>query len=467
MRPLRLVPPALGVLLATHASALGAAGGGSGSFGGGGGGGGGGFSGGGGGGFGGGGTGQGDPFGVLIIFVIVILIVIVSSLRQRRTRKRMAGMRDPANAERRDRSTEGVRTRRVQEVLGKAYVAAEDDPKFAADRVVPEAEALFRAIQLAWDARDEDALRGMVGPELMAEWSRRLADFRAKGWHNRVYVHDPVRIEYVGITNLAGHQEDRVVVRVSALTDDWVVDSRNNIIHLDGMTDRRAAIREFWTLAPRGDRWVLMSIEQEMEGEHHLSRPIVPEPVEDPRLSDEALVEAASRDRVDPRTIAELADLDFDGDALTAARDMSLVDRRFDPGVIEAAARRIVAAWAEAVDGEDAPLLEIADRDAVQDMLHPGDPSERTRLVVRGPRIDGIHVLAVDAGRVPPLVTVGADIRGVWFIEDRDTTDVLSGDRDTLRRFRQTWTLALADDPDTPWRAVRTAPAAAGGTGPG
>ena len=40
--------------------------------------------------------------------------------------------------------------------------------------------------------------------------------------------------------------------------------------------------------------------------------------------------------------------------------DLSLADARFAPDVLEAAARRAVAAWAEAVDGDDAALLEVA-----------------------------------------------------------------------------------------------------------
>lgn len=453
MRPSRQLASASAVLLAGATHAMGAAGSGSGSYGGGGGAGGGFSSSGGSGSY---GTGSGDPRVVLVIFAIVIVIVILSALKQRRLRRKMAGMRDPAVAERRDRQTEAARRERVEEIVGKSHVAAEDDPMFAADRVVPEAEALFRAVQAAWDARDENRLRQLVGEDLMREWSLRLADFARKGWHNRVWVHGAVRIEYMGITNLAGTAEDRVVVRVSALTDDYVVERDGDAVHLDGMTDRRAAIREYWTLAPREGRWTLVSIEQELEGDHHLRAPIVPEPAEDPRMSDQALVEAASEARIDDARIADLADLDFDGSALTAARDMSLVDRRFDPGVIEASARRLVAAWAEAVDGDDGPLLAVADLDAVRDMLHPEDPVARTRLVVRGPRIQGIHVVAVDASRIPALVTVTADIEGVWFIENRDTTDVVAGDRDRAQPFTRTWTLALSDIPDTPWRAVRT-----------
>lgn len=445
----------IALLVATPA--WGAAGGGSGGFGGGGGGG---FSGGGGGGFGGGGggtgTASGDPRVILVVFLFIVVMIVVSSLQQRRRRRKMAGMRDPAVAAKRDARTEDARRRRVQEVHGKSFVAAEDDPVFAADHVVPAAEALFRAVQAAWDARDVPALRAMVGDDLMTEWERRLDDFRRRGWHNRVTVEGPVRVEYVGITNRAGAEEDRVVVRISATVQDYVLARDGSVVTLDGMTSRTAAIREFWTLARRDGRWTLLSIEQELEGEHQLRAPIVAEPAEDPRMADEAMVEVANEGRIDARRIAELADLDFEGSALTAARDMSLVDRRFDPNVIEVAARRVVAAWAEAVDGDDAALMAVADAGAVREMLHPGDPSGRTRLVVRGPVVRSIRVESLDAANVPARMVVRADIVGVRFIEDRDTTDVVAGDRENAQAFTQTWTLVLTEAPDTPWRVVDT-----------
>ena len=54
--------------------------------------------------------------------------------------------------------------------------------------------------------------------------------------------------------------------------------------------------------------------------------------------------------------IAEVADLDFAGDAHAAALDLSLADGRFAPDVLEITARRAATAWAEAVDGDDARL---------------------------------------------------------------------------------------------------------------
>ena len=59
-------------------------------------------------------------------------------------------------------------------------------------------------------------------------------------------------------------------------------------------------------------------------------------------------------------SVAEVADLDFSGDARAAANDLSLADGRFAPDVLEVAARRAVQAWAEAVDGPDDRLRALA-----------------------------------------------------------------------------------------------------------
>ena len=79
--------------------------------------------------------------------------------------------------------------------------AAEDDAYFAADELERHAVALFRAAQMAWDARDRPALAKLVGPDLLVEWNRRLDDFDRKGWHNRVEVLAEPDVRYVGITN--------------------------------------------------------------------------------------------------------------------------------------------------------------------------------------------------------------------------------------------------------------------------
>ena len=152
---------------------------------------------------------------------------------------------------------------------------------------------------------------------------------------------------------------------------------------------------------------------------------------------------------------AEIADLDFDGDARAAANDLSLADPRFEPAVLEAAARRAVAGWAEAVDGEDAGLAAVSTPQALEALLHPS--GDETRLVVRGPQVRRLAIVALDAAAEPATMTVEVDVTGRRYIEDRDTTTVVSGSRDDETRFTERWKLALDGADDTPWRIVDAA----------
>ena len=419
--------------LAGMGEALAAAGGGSSGFGGGGGSSGGGFSGGGGSGSGsGGGDGWLGGLVMVLLFGAIALLLAVSTWRLRRRRKA-----------------------RIERVRLASAEAAEDDAAFAAERVQADARELFLAAQRAWDARDHAALERLVGSELMVEWRRRLDDFASKGWHNRVHVHEAPECTYMGLVNRERDEEDRAVVEIQATLDDYVLDRNGNEIAKTGATGRTTKLHEYWTLAKRDGRWIVASIEQAAEGTHHLDAEIVASPWSDSRVADEAMVETAVADKLpDGFKPADVADLDFDGDARAAALDLSVADPRFAPDVLEAAARRAVEAWAEAVDGEDAPLEAVASPEAVQQLLHPGDASRKTRLVVRGPRVRQIRIEALDAAAEPSTMSIALELGGRRYVEDRDTAAVLSGSRDSATTFTEHWILAL-DGPETiPWRIV-------------
>jgi predicted lipid-binding transport protein (Tim44 family) len=342
---------------------------------------------------------------------------------------------------------------RQRRVSAAAAEAAEDDPAFAADAVTPAATRLFKDIQSAWDRSDRQRLRYVVAPELMAEWERRLDDFQRRGWRNRVQILGEPTIEYVALEHRGDATNDTVTVRIQAKLRDYVEDGYGRRIKRAGRMSETTTIREFWTLARRDQRWVLTSIEQGAEGAHALTDQIVATPWSDEQaLRDEAMVERAVADAA-PNP-AELADLDFDGDARAAALDLSLADGRFAPDMLEIAARRAVKAWAEAVDGSDAALRALASEQAVQKLLHPGDPSASTRLVVRGPRVDRIRIERLDAAAKPPTMTIAVDLEGRRYIEDRDTTAVLAGSQSRPTRFTERWTLALDGDELQPWRIV-------------
>jgi predicted lipid-binding transport protein (Tim44 family) len=442
---------ALAIVLAP-ARALAAAGGGSSGFGGGGGGGGGGGS--GGGGFGGGGSsGPSGPFDI-VIGVVVLIALICFGLYWI--------YRQAVNAFVRER-LRIRRMKRAKRVQLAAAEAAEDDPAFAADRVRTGADTLFRDVQWAWDALDRDRLRTLVGPDLLVEWEKRLDDLERKGWRNHVQVIGDPDIQYLGLVNRTADEEDRCVVRIDARLRDYVVNKHGKHIMKKGETDETTRLCEYWTLGKRADGgWMVLSIEQDTEGAHHLESEIVASPWgDDQRLRDEALVEGAVADKVaEGYKIAEVADLDFDGDARAAALDLSLADGRFAPDVLEAAVRAAVAAWVEAVDGEDAPLLKLATEGAAHDLLYPGGGrSQKRRLVVRGARVKALRIVALDAAAEPATMTVEVDVIGRRYIQDRDTAAVLSGSSEKEQSFTERWLMGLSGDDKNPWRIVdATAP---------
>ncbi|HEV2813797.1 MAG TPA: TIM44-like domain-containing protein [Solirubrobacteraceae bacterium] len=418
------------------AQALAGAGGGSSGYGGGGGGGGGGFGGGGGS----TGTGSGDgPWWLWLVIVGVFgLVVLFGAISAARLRAK--------------------RQKRVRRTIAVSAEAAGDDAWFEATRVEKDAAELFRTTQKAWHDRDRKRLRKLVGDDLMVEWERRLDDFDKKGWHNIVEVKRGPAVEYVGLVNREEDEQDRVVVRLEAEMRDCVKQRGGAIMNKDGAKSQIVSVAEYWTLARRGDAWCVVSIEQDSEGAHHLDAPLVPSPWSDEQgLKDETALERAKADAPQGATTADLVDVDYLGDARKAALDLSLVDERFAPHVLEAAARTAMSAWAEAVDGDDARLRAIAGDEAVHALLYGGDAGARSRLVVRGPELLALRIAALDADTEPATLTVEADVSGRRYVEDRDTLELLSGSRDGEVTFTERWTLRLDGTGDSPWRIAAAA----------
>jgi predicted lipid-binding transport protein (Tim44 family) len=346
------------------------------------------------------------------------------------------------------------RHKRAEKVEVMAEEAATDDPIFAPEAVKAATLKLHCDIIKAWNDRDTDALGELIGKDLLVEWKRRLADFKQKGWHNVSTVLSGPAVDYVGLVNRAGDALDRVCVHVEVELRDVVYDRHQNIITRteDQDADGRVTQSEYWTLARHNGGWMLVSIEQEAEGSHELSEPIVATPWEDDRLHDEAVTERGVAASVSDEDVRQIADVDFEGDARTAALDMANIDGRFAPDVLEAAARNALAGWTEAIDGDDGALEAIAAPGMAAEMLYPGDPSHRSRLVVRGLKLRELRITAVDAAADPPSMTVEAKIVGRRYIEDRDTTTVLSGSKNQEAHFTERWRLELDGHDDTPWR---------------
>ncbi len=434
------------VLALVSSVLLAAAGGGSSGFGGGGGGGGGGFSGGGGSYGRGGGGGTASPGAILFVIILVVGFFAVSALVGFLSKRRY----------------ERTVAARVKQVRTASAEAAEDDAYFAADDVEAEAAELFNAVQAAWHENDLKTLGTLAGEDLLVEWRRRLTDFERKGWHNQVVVRRGPTVQYVGLVNRDDDMQDRVVVRMQAEMDDWVTTRNGEDMFHNAATNAATSLREYWTLARSSiepdARWILLSIEQQDEGEHHLSSDVVASPWgDDKRIGAAATLEVAAADGpVAGFTTADLVDPDFAADVRAAALDLSLADPRFGPDVIQACVSRAVEAWTEAIDGPDAALAEVATPEAIRALLYPDETSQapRTRLVVRGVRIERIDVQGLEPSPEPARVTVAISARGRRYVEDRDTVALLSGSREDERSFVEYWILALTGDAALPWRVV-------------
>jgi predicted lipid-binding transport protein (Tim44 family) len=291
----------------------------------------------------------------------------------------------------------------------------------------------------------------------MVEWKRRLDDFAAKGWHNRVSVRGKPEIQYVGLVNREDDTEDRAVVRVTARLTAYVETRDGRHILRTGAKSENVGLCEYWTLARSGsgDAWRVVSIESRAEGDHQLDEEIVASPWADSRIADESLTELAAEDGLpEGFTTADLATVSFEGTAREHALDLSLADARFAPDVLAAAARRAVAAWAEAVDGEDAALEAVATPEAVSELLYGGDTTRKTRVVVRGPRVRAIKILAVDVDHDPATMTIEVELGGRRYVEDRDTAAVVAGSKEHASSVSESWTLALDGPRSVPWRVV-------------
>ena len=345
-------------------------------------------------------------------------------------------------------------SKRERRVELAAAEAAEDDPEYAPDKVRASATTLFKGVQHAWDEQDMLSLGKLVGRDLYAEWTRRLQDFERRGWRNRVQLLGEPTIEYVGLNHTGDPLTDHVVVKIDARLKDYVVDRSGRRLKRTGRLGETTRIREFWTLQRNENRWYVASIEQDKEGQHQLEDKIVASAwADESRMRDAALVEGAVADAVPEGTaIAEVADLQYEGDAHAAAMDLSLADGRFAPDVLEVAARRAIDAWAQAVDGDDTRLKDIATARAADDLLYAGDSTRHTRVVVRGPSVKRIRVIALDAAAEPATMMLEVDLTGRRYIEDRNTTAVVSGSRSKATSFTERWTMSLTNDEAQPWR---------------
>jgi hypothetical protein len=173
------------------------------------------------------------------------------------------------------------------------------------------------------------------------------------------------------------------------------------------------------------------------------------------------------------------AELAYHGAAPDEVLAAGIADRRLEPEILEAAIRAAIAAWLTAAEEASAPGHPAATRATTSppspaaappppaaaapavaaELLRPGGPGARTRLVLRSPRIDSIGVMGLRAAPGPAAARLLVLVRGGRCIQDRDTGAPVSGDLAVMTWFHQFWDLVRDGPPDRPWRlAPRAGP---------
>jgi predicted lipid-binding transport protein (Tim44 family) len=379
----------------------------------------------------------------LILIPLAIGYVFYRTDWPKRSAAYYRGWRERGPEHRRQRSQ---RQRRVELA---AAEASDDNPIFDPDAVRSEAASLFVAIQQAWSHDDTAALQRMVGRDLMREWDLRLDNYRAKGWTNRVEVIGNPDVDLIGLHN---DDEQQVVVDIRARVRDIVINRQGRTIKREDAFRETARLHEIWTLSRHGSRWIVVSVEQGAEGQHALADDIVANAAKnDQRLQQESMLEVAAADTIADSELDQYVNVEFAPSAETAANDLSVLDTRFTPDVLQVVTQRAVSAWLHAVDGDDDRFLAIADAAVVRELLYPSDT---IREVVRGVKVEQLQIDELDLKHQPVTMTISLKLRGIRYQENRSTAALIGGSKTKQQRFAQSWTLALSDNKDEPWRIV-------------
>ena len=328
-----------------------------------------------------------------------------------------------------------VRTRRrVRAGADALRDAAQSDAAFSPEvalGTVREFVALADSIWRGGKAQADDR----PGVELVREWAQALAV--SKGGIARI-IGEP-RIGVLDVVARSAASEDRVAVRVTmrlALRRRTWVDQRT--LHYDAR----------WTLARAANGWEPVEIEPYTGDPSIERRPFIARPADDTeRLHEESVGELAKADAAISGSPAEL--LTVGTAPYQALLELSVLDGRYAPLVLEASLKYLLDAWQTATAGPETPLQVAADDDAVDELLFAGDE----RVVARDLRLEHWFVAEFDRDANPPSVLVQLTVDGVYYrIGPGDTPH--PGDTPDAHPRQLWWRLAPADHAPTQWRLL-------------
>jgi hypothetical protein len=324
-------------------------------------------------------------------------------------------------------------TRRDRRARAAAAEAAQDDPAFAADEVLKRARAVAKEFRAAVLADDEHAVRecttAVYGEHVLAEIRRNAGPAPIS---QRV---EELRLFLVGITNLQDDEHDRVVVGAV------------------GASPGQPWTALIWQMARGEEGWIFAAIEPYHTGRRQLDEPLVASPWHADDVADRTTLQLAG----DQPAVVALGELtDGDAEGLVALRDLALVDARWSPHVLAAAARRVIDAWEHAAIQGPTAFAGVATDQAARALVHPRGGS--SRVEVRGLVVERIEVDELLPDREPPAVRLVLELRGRHALLNVGGVEARVGSLRRDRDVEERWLFELVAEPDRPWHLAEADP---------
>lgn len=315
------------------------------------------------------------------------------------------------------RAVRTVRQVRAKRAVARVRAAAVAEEDFSVTAPVEAARAIYA--ELGGDRPDRDEVARLLGAGA-GSWLYEHSELGEGHW-----AVGPPTIDLIRVLERDAASPRRVVVCVRgpllARPPSWLPDRL--------VTARDQAVA-FWTMAREDDGWSLAVVEPHGAGARHLrADPGELRAREAEALRDAATIESATADVTSAATELTVARRVVGADEARAALlDLSLVDGRFAPHVIERSVVRVLRAWEETGSGDAIGLSRLA-APVARRQLESASSIDR-------PWIDDFTPVEVDTRRRSPSVVVMATARGTAV---------------GLRR-EICWRFALTDEDDVPWR---------------
>lgn len=135
------------------------------------------------------------------------------------------------------------------------------DRSFSPEQFVKSAQDTFFKVQGAWNRQDANALRTLVGAELLQNWEQELNDQRAKGQQNKM---ENIALRESDITEAwTENGEDYITVRWLANLLDYTVDTKTGNV-VAGSNSEPIQFEEYWTFSRQvgPNAWKLSAVNQ-------------------------------------------------------------------------------------------------------------------------------------------------------------------------------------------------------------